>query len=140
MKTKPGVIRPVPVKSKILLKKEEEIYEPNPFSKYLEDNNDFFSEQVSMHVRKSDIWLNNCTNYRYASMNIVCARKCLCDWNSLSNKEDVFFCIIKKNPQVFPGWYFEVFNFLFFPENFLLSPSIVWGIKTLLPIKTSWSH
>uniref|UniRef100_A0A8D1QUQ7 Muscular LMNA interacting protein n=1 Tax=Sus scrofa TaxID=9823 RepID=A0A8D1QUQ7_PIG len=45
MKTKPGVIRPVPVKSKILLKKEEEIYEPNPFSKYLEDNNDFFSEQ-----------------------------------------------------------------------------------------------
>ncbi|XP_020954190.1 muscular LMNA-interacting protein isoform X14 [Sus scrofa] len=43
--TKPGVIRPVPVKSKILLKKEEEIYEPNPFSKYLEDNNDFFSEQ-----------------------------------------------------------------------------------------------
>ncbi|XP_020954196.1 muscular LMNA-interacting protein isoform X20 [Sus scrofa] len=45
--TKPGVIRPVPVKSKILLKKEEEIYEPNPFSKYLEDNNDFFSEQLS---------------------------------------------------------------------------------------------
>ncbi|XP_070100874.1 muscular LMNA-interacting protein isoform X41 [Equus przewalskii] len=43
--TKPGVIRPVPVKSKILLKKEEEIYEPNPFSKYLEDNSDLFSEQ-----------------------------------------------------------------------------------------------
>ncbi|XP_070312779.1 muscular LMNA-interacting protein isoform X4 [Odocoileus virginianus] len=43
--TKPGVIRPVPVKSKILLKKEEEAYEPNPFSKYLEDNSDFFSEQ-----------------------------------------------------------------------------------------------
>uniref|UniRef100_H0X871 Muscular LMNA interacting protein n=1 Tax=Otolemur garnettii TaxID=30611 RepID=H0X871_OTOGA len=43
--TKPGVIRPVPVKSKILLRKEEEIYEPNPFSKYLEDNSDFFSEQ-----------------------------------------------------------------------------------------------
>ncbi|XP_058590272.1 muscular LMNA-interacting protein isoform X11 [Neofelis nebulosa] len=43
--TKPGVIRPVPVKSKILLKKEEEIYEPNPFSKYLEDDSDFFSEQ-----------------------------------------------------------------------------------------------
>ncbi|XP_072688694.1 muscular LMNA-interacting protein isoform X32 [Canis lupus baileyi] len=43
--TKPGVIRPVPVKSKILLKKEEEVYEPNPFSKYLEDNSDFFSEQ-----------------------------------------------------------------------------------------------
>ncbi|XP_036772247.2 muscular LMNA-interacting protein isoform X14 [Manis pentadactyla] len=44
--TKPGVIRPVPVKSKILLKKEEEVYEPNPFSKYLEDNSDF-SEQLS---------------------------------------------------------------------------------------------
>ncbi|XP_019523648.1 PREDICTED: muscular LMNA-interacting protein isoform X10 [Hipposideros armiger] len=43
--TKPGVIRPVPVKSKILLKKEEEVYEPNPFSKYLEDNSDLFSEQ-----------------------------------------------------------------------------------------------
>ncbi|XP_027459485.1 muscular LMNA-interacting protein isoform X5 [Zalophus californianus] len=45
--TKPGVIRPVPVKSKILLRKEEEVYEPNPFSKYLEDNSDFFSEQLS---------------------------------------------------------------------------------------------
>uniref|UniRef100_A0A3Q1LSG9 Muscular LMNA interacting protein n=1 Tax=Bos taurus TaxID=9913 RepID=A0A3Q1LSG9_BOVIN len=45
--TKPGVIRPAPVKSKILLKKEEEVYEPNPFSKYLEDNSDFFSEQLS---------------------------------------------------------------------------------------------
>nr|KAF6506579.1 muscular LMNA interacting protein [Rousettus aegyptiacus] len=54
--TKPGVIRPVPVKSKILLKKEEEVYEPNPFSKYLEDNNDIFSEQVSIHVRKSLIF------------------------------------------------------------------------------------
>uniref|UniRef100_A0A8C0VY09 Muscular LMNA-interacting protein n=1 Tax=Castor canadensis TaxID=51338 RepID=A0A8C0VY09_CASCN len=43
--TKPGVIRPVPVKSKILLKKEEEVYEPNPFSKYLEDNSAFFPEQ-----------------------------------------------------------------------------------------------
>uniref|UniRef100_A0A8C7ANL4 Muscular LMNA interacting protein n=1 Tax=Neovison vison TaxID=452646 RepID=A0A8C7ANL4_NEOVI len=43
--TKPGVIRPVPVKSKILLRKEEEVYEPNPFSKYLEDNSDFFSDQ-----------------------------------------------------------------------------------------------
>ncbi|KAF6115037.1 muscular LMNA interacting protein [Phyllostomus discolor] len=44
--TKPGVIRPVPVKSKILLRKEEEeAYEPNPFSKYLEDNSDLFSEQ-----------------------------------------------------------------------------------------------
>ncbi|KAF6115033.1 muscular LMNA interacting protein [Phyllostomus discolor] len=46
--TKPGVIRPVPVKSKILLRKEEEeAYEPNPFSKYLEDNSDLFSEQLS---------------------------------------------------------------------------------------------
>ncbi|XP_073938012.1 muscular LMNA-interacting protein isoform X20 [Castor canadensis] len=45
--TKPGVIRPVPVKSKILLKKEEEVYEPNPFSKYLEDNSAFFPEQLS---------------------------------------------------------------------------------------------
>ncbi|XP_004386875.1 muscular LMNA-interacting protein [Trichechus manatus latirostris] len=43
--TKPGVIRPVPAKSKIFLKKEEEIYEPNPFSKYLEDDSDLFSEQ-----------------------------------------------------------------------------------------------
>ncbi|XP_019590320.2 muscular LMNA-interacting protein isoform X13 [Rhinolophus sinicus] len=45
--TKPGVIRPVPVKSKILLKNEEEVYEPNPFSKYLEDNSDLFFEQLS---------------------------------------------------------------------------------------------
>nr|XP_051711566.1 muscular LMNA-interacting protein isoform X27 [Oryctolagus cuniculus] len=45
LETKPGVIRPVPVKSKILLKKEEEICEPNPFSKYLEDNSDLFFEQ-----------------------------------------------------------------------------------------------
>uniref|UniRef100_A0A2I3GKJ2 Muscular LMNA interacting protein n=1 Tax=Nomascus leucogenys TaxID=61853 RepID=A0A2I3GKJ2_NOMLE len=43
--TKPGVIRPVPVKSRILLKNEDEVYEPNPFSKYLEDNSDLFSEQ-----------------------------------------------------------------------------------------------
>nr|XP_042137234.1 muscular LMNA-interacting protein isoform X31 [Peromyscus maniculatus bairdii] len=43
--TKPGVIRPVPVKSKLLLRKEEEVYEPNPFSKYLEDNSSLFSEQ-----------------------------------------------------------------------------------------------
>ncbi|XP_060164322.1 muscular LMNA-interacting protein isoform X7 [Globicephala melas] len=43
--TKPGVIRPVPVKSKILLRKEEEVYEPNPFSKYLEEHSDFFSDQ-----------------------------------------------------------------------------------------------
>ena len=56
MKTKPGVIRPVPVKSKILLKKEEEVYEPNPFSKYLEDNSDFFFEQVSVHMEKSLIF------------------------------------------------------------------------------------
>lgn len=56
MKTKPGVIRPAPVKSKILLKKEEEVYEPNPFSKYLEDNSDFFSEQVSVHVKMSLIF------------------------------------------------------------------------------------
>lgn len=52
MKTKPGVIRPVPVKSKLLLRKEEEVYEPNPFSKYLEDNSSLFSEQVSIHIRK----------------------------------------------------------------------------------------
>lgn len=52
MKTKPGVIRPVPVKSKILLRKEEEVYEPNPFSKYLEDNSDFFSDQVSIQKKK----------------------------------------------------------------------------------------
>ncbi|XP_052043743.1 muscular LMNA-interacting protein [Apodemus sylvaticus] len=43
--TKPGVIRPVPIKSRLLLKKEEEVYEPNPFSKYLEDNSGLFSEQ-----------------------------------------------------------------------------------------------
>ncbi|KAM6181745.1 LOW QUALITY PROTEIN: muscular LMNA-interacting protein [Erethizon dorsatum] len=43
--TKPGVIRPVPIKSKILLKKEEEVYEPNPFSKYLDDNSGLFSQQ-----------------------------------------------------------------------------------------------
>ncbi|XP_073081307.1 muscular LMNA-interacting protein isoform X18 [Manis javanica] len=46
--TKPGVIRPVPVKSKILLKKEEEVYEPNPFSKYLEDNSDFSEQGVTV--------------------------------------------------------------------------------------------
>lgn len=51
MKTKPGVIRPVPIKSKILLKKEEEeVYEPNPFSKYLDDNSGLFSEQVSIFL------------------------------------------------------------------------------------------
>ncbi|XP_069873377.1 muscular LMNA-interacting protein isoform X4 [Dipodomys merriami] len=43
--TKPGVIRPVPVKSRILLKNEEEVYEPNPFSKYLEDSRNLFSGQ-----------------------------------------------------------------------------------------------
>jgi hypothetical protein len=56
MKTKPGVIRPVPVKSKILLKKEEEVYEPNPFSKYLEDNSAFFPEQVSEHTRQNFVF------------------------------------------------------------------------------------
>ncbi|XP_051853132.1 muscular LMNA-interacting protein isoform X5 [Antechinus flavipes] len=46
--TKPGVIRPVSVKSKILLRKEEEeTYEPNPFSKYLEENSGLFSGQPS---------------------------------------------------------------------------------------------
>lgn len=44
MKIKFGVIRLVFVKFKILLKKEEEIYEFNFFSKYLEDNSDFFFE------------------------------------------------------------------------------------------------
>ncbi|XP_049633604.1 LOW QUALITY PROTEIN: muscular LMNA-interacting protein [Suncus etruscus] len=43
--TKPGVIRPAPVKSKLLLKQEEEIYEPNPFSKYLEESTELFTEQ-----------------------------------------------------------------------------------------------
>ncbi|XP_060046002.1 muscular LMNA-interacting protein isoform X4 [Erinaceus europaeus] len=43
--TKPGVIRPAPIKSRILLKNEEDVYEPNPFSKYLEDNSDLFSDQ-----------------------------------------------------------------------------------------------
>ncbi|XP_032767425.1 muscular LMNA-interacting protein isoform X12 [Rattus rattus] len=50
--TKPGVIRPVPIKSKLFLKKEEEVYEPNPFSKYLEDSSGLFSEQVSIYIRK----------------------------------------------------------------------------------------
>nr|XP_020849600.1 muscular LMNA-interacting protein isoform X4 [Phascolarctos cinereus] len=44
--TKPGVIRPVSVKSKIVLRKEdEETYEPNPFSKYLEENSGLFAGQ-----------------------------------------------------------------------------------------------
>ncbi|XP_043819900.1 muscular LMNA-interacting protein [Dromiciops gliroides] len=50
--TKPGVIRPVPVKSKILFRKEEEeAYEPNPFSKYLEENSGLFTGQdtASLH-------------------------------------------------------------------------------------------
>ncbi|XP_044531815.1 muscular LMNA-interacting protein [Gracilinanus agilis] len=50
--TKPGVIRPVPVKSKIILRKEEEeTYEPNPFSKYLEDTSGLFAGQdaTSLH-------------------------------------------------------------------------------------------
>ncbi|XP_054978976.1 muscular LMNA-interacting protein [Sorex araneus] len=50
--TKPGVIRPVPVKSKILLKQEEEIYEPNPFSKYLKESSELFSEQEVTVSRK----------------------------------------------------------------------------------------
>ncbi|XP_074803934.1 muscular LMNA-interacting protein isoform X8 [Natator depressus] len=37
--TKPGVIRPGPVKTKILLKTEEP-YQPNPFKKYLEETRD----------------------------------------------------------------------------------------------------
>uniref|UniRef100_A0A4X2KKM5 Muscular LMNA interacting protein n=1 Tax=Vombatus ursinus TaxID=29139 RepID=A0A4X2KKM5_VOMUR len=52
MKTKPGVIRPVSVKSKIVLRKEEEeTYEPNPFSKYLEENSGLFAGQdaTSLH-------------------------------------------------------------------------------------------
>ncbi|XP_074120812.1 muscular LMNA-interacting protein [Sminthopsis crassicaudata] len=50
--TKPGVIRPVSVKSKMLLRKdEEETYEPNPFSKYLEENSGLFAGQdtTSLH-------------------------------------------------------------------------------------------
>ncbi|KAM9000006.1 muscular LMNA-interacting protein isoform 8-T8 [Sarcophilus harrisii] len=50
--TKPGVIRPVSIKSKILLRKEEEdTYEPNPFSKYLEENSGLFAGQdtTSLH-------------------------------------------------------------------------------------------
>ncbi|XP_028930942.1 muscular LMNA-interacting protein isoform X12 [Ornithorhynchus anatinus] len=50
--TKPGVIRPAPVKSKIILRKEEEEpYEPNPFSKYLEDSSGPCAgqEAVSLH-------------------------------------------------------------------------------------------
>ncbi|XP_078011448.1 muscular LMNA-interacting protein isoform X10 [Phascolarctos cinereus] len=50
--TKPGVIRPVSVKSKIVLRKEdEETYEPNPFSKYLEENSGLFAGQdaTSLH-------------------------------------------------------------------------------------------
>ncbi|XP_005377651.1 PREDICTED: muscular LMNA-interacting protein isoform X6 [Chinchilla lanigera] len=43
--TKPGVIRPAPIKSRILLRKEEEVCEPNPFSKYLDDDGGLFSEQ-----------------------------------------------------------------------------------------------
>ncbi|XP_019393088.1 PREDICTED: muscular LMNA-interacting protein isoform X2 [Crocodylus porosus] len=44
--TKPGVIRPAPVKTKILLKKEEP-YQPNPFKKYLEESRDPDVEQPS---------------------------------------------------------------------------------------------
>ncbi|XP_007187004.2 muscular LMNA-interacting protein isoform X11 [Balaenoptera acutorostrata] len=53
--TKPGVIRPVPIKSKILLKKEEEVYEPNPFSKYLEEHSDFFSEQEHYNFGRKEL-------------------------------------------------------------------------------------
>ncbi|XP_067421573.1 muscular LMNA-interacting protein isoform X2 [Emydura macquarii macquarii] len=42
--TKPGVIRPVPVKAKIILKMEEP-YQPNPFKKYLEETRDPNIEQ-----------------------------------------------------------------------------------------------
>ncbi|XP_075779745.1 muscular LMNA-interacting protein isoform X16 [Pelodiscus sinensis] len=42
--TKPGVIRPGPVKTKILLKAEEP-YQPNPFKKYLEETRDPDIEQ-----------------------------------------------------------------------------------------------
>uniref|UniRef100_A0A8B9QFT7 Muscular LMNA interacting protein n=1 Tax=Apteryx owenii TaxID=8824 RepID=A0A8B9QFT7_APTOW len=46
VKTKPGVIRPVLVKGKSTLKKEEP-YQPNPFKKYLEEISDQDTEQVS---------------------------------------------------------------------------------------------
>ncbi|KAH1173023.1 muscular LMNA-interacting protein [Mauremys mutica] len=42
--TKPGVIRPGPMKTKILLKTEEP-YQPNPFKKYLEETRDPDIEQ-----------------------------------------------------------------------------------------------
>ncbi|XP_043366315.1 muscular LMNA-interacting protein isoform X5 [Dermochelys coriacea] len=44
--TKPGVIRPGPVKTKILLKTEEP-YQPNPFKKYLEETRDADIEKPS---------------------------------------------------------------------------------------------
>uniref|UniRef100_A0A8B9QGC0 Muscular LMNA interacting protein n=1 Tax=Apteryx owenii TaxID=8824 RepID=A0A8B9QGC0_APTOW len=44
VKTKPGVIRPVLVKGKSTLKKEEP-YQPNPFKKYLEEISDQDTEQ-----------------------------------------------------------------------------------------------
>uniref|UniRef100_A0A674KHN2 Muscular LMNA interacting protein n=1 Tax=Terrapene triunguis TaxID=2587831 RepID=A0A674KHN2_9SAUR len=44
--TKPGVIRPGPVKTKTLLKTEEP-FQPNPFKKYLEETRDPDIEQVS---------------------------------------------------------------------------------------------
>ncbi|XP_062428906.1 muscular LMNA-interacting protein isoform X2 [Rhea pennata] len=46
VKTKPGVIRPVLVKGKSALKKEEP-YQPNPFKKYLEEVSDQDIEQPS---------------------------------------------------------------------------------------------
>ncbi|XP_074847262.1 muscular LMNA-interacting protein isoform X19 [Carettochelys insculpta] len=44
--TKPGAIRPGPVKTKILLKMEES-YQPNPFKKYFEETRDPQTEQPS---------------------------------------------------------------------------------------------
>lgn len=46
VKTKPGVIRPVLVKGRIAQQKEE-LYQPNPFKKYLEEISDQDVEQVS---------------------------------------------------------------------------------------------
>lgn len=47
VKTKPGVIRPVLVKGKSAQQKEE-LYQPNPFKKYLEEISDGDIEQVSI--------------------------------------------------------------------------------------------
>ncbi|XP_034622212.1 muscular LMNA-interacting protein isoform X14 [Trachemys scripta elegans] len=48
--TKPGVIRPGPVKTKTLLKTEEP-YQPNPFKKYLEETRDPDIEQDNAPLR-----------------------------------------------------------------------------------------